>query len=410
MPNPSENESRDDFLQRCIPQVIHEGKPRDQAVAICNSLWEQRKMLYELDDILKSKRSGRWGIGTAAVYMRSFAGCLGDGFCPVTGIAPDDWAKAIKDAERKLTYCDESMLVKAFQSSDIPDGGVMNYTTVITSKRKDRDRDVLEPKGATVDPHHPLLWQHNHLHPIGKFLQTMDHDENKIVGEFSIIDMPLGRDAAQLVRFGALRTSHGFDPEEFEPLKDKSDPDAGWHVLKYTIMETSLVSVPSNVDAMILGFTEKSYEKAFAQELDGIRTVAGRGMLKTDVMKQWADAVLNSRPKQVAVGEMVVKVDASELKEQIDRLEIKSACTCKSADEKSDMQCPKCGYVGDMKPTEDDDEGKSFIDAISEWQKDAHSVELDIAIGILNAELAARNKAASDIAWKQSLVGEFVAF
>jgi hypothetical protein len=41
MPTPNDGESRDDFMDRCIPQVISEGKEQDQAVAICSSLYEQ---------------------------------------------------------------------------------------------------------------------------------------------------------------------------------------------------------------------------------------------------------------------------------------------------------------------------------------------------------------------------------
>lgn len=42
MPEPGENESRDDFMERCIPMVLEDGTADDneQAVAICNSMWE----------------------------------------------------------------------------------------------------------------------------------------------------------------------------------------------------------------------------------------------------------------------------------------------------------------------------------------------------------------------------------
>lgn len=38
---PSKGERKDDFLPRCISYVINEGKESEQAVAICNSIWEQ---------------------------------------------------------------------------------------------------------------------------------------------------------------------------------------------------------------------------------------------------------------------------------------------------------------------------------------------------------------------------------
>ena len=38
---PSKGERKDDFLPRCISYVMNEGKDNEQAVAICNSMWEQ---------------------------------------------------------------------------------------------------------------------------------------------------------------------------------------------------------------------------------------------------------------------------------------------------------------------------------------------------------------------------------
>lgn len=44
MPTPGDNESRDKFIQRCIPVVIEDGTAEDQAqaVAVCNSMWNQK--------------------------------------------------------------------------------------------------------------------------------------------------------------------------------------------------------------------------------------------------------------------------------------------------------------------------------------------------------------------------------
>ena len=39
-PKPSE-ESRDEWMDRCIPYLVDEGREQDQAVAICSSMWEE---------------------------------------------------------------------------------------------------------------------------------------------------------------------------------------------------------------------------------------------------------------------------------------------------------------------------------------------------------------------------------
>lgn len=57
---PSQGEKQDEFLQRCIQYVIDEGKETEQAVAICNSLWEQHfagdKVSFDYDDTLSTDR------------------------------------------------------------------------------------------------------------------------------------------------------------------------------------------------------------------------------------------------------------------------------------------------------------------------------------------------------------------
>lgn len=43
MPKPRKGESKNDFVGRCISDVVGEGKDRDQAIAQCLGIWEQEK-------------------------------------------------------------------------------------------------------------------------------------------------------------------------------------------------------------------------------------------------------------------------------------------------------------------------------------------------------------------------------
>jgi hypothetical protein len=130
---------------------------------------------------------------------------------------------------------------------------ILEFDGVLTSTRRDRDGDVLETKGAEVDPLMPLLWQHIPMQPVGKFMGLLHRSDELLPCHFGICDVPLGRDAAVLVEYGALRLSHGFTPVEFEPIKDKDSP--GWRVKRFKIREASLVSIPSNEDAEITAFS-----------------------------------------------------------------------------------------------------------------------------------------------------------
>lgn len=58
MPIPQEDESRSDFVSRCIPVVLEEGtaSSNDQAVAICNSLYEEAKKSAYKGVFLKSRK------------------------------------------------------------------------------------------------------------------------------------------------------------------------------------------------------------------------------------------------------------------------------------------------------------------------------------------------------------------
>jgi hypothetical protein len=47
MPKPNPKESRSDFLRRCIPELMNEGKEQDQAVAICIDIYKRSKKKNE---------------------------------------------------------------------------------------------------------------------------------------------------------------------------------------------------------------------------------------------------------------------------------------------------------------------------------------------------------------------------
>lgn len=57
--NPSKGEHKDEFLPRCIKYVIDEGKSSEQAVAICNSLWDEHfagGISFDYDGVLSTSK------------------------------------------------------------------------------------------------------------------------------------------------------------------------------------------------------------------------------------------------------------------------------------------------------------------------------------------------------------------
>jgi HK97 family phage prohead protease len=136
----------------------------------------------------------------------------------------------------------------------------MEFRCIVTTDRPDRDGDILLPGGARIDLKMPLLWQHNPMSPLGRLLQVVEQNEKKIVCDFGILDTKEGRDAARMVKYGMLRISHGFRPEDWEPRsKSEGDGVMGFKVKRYEMVEVSLVSIPSNRDAEITAHESKNF-------------------------------------------------------------------------------------------------------------------------------------------------------
>lgn len=249
-----------------------------------------------IDSLATRHMQDRWGIGTALQYVKSIGACFeASGLNPAKAFSLADadlWSKELRESAERLTYCDPAMadvdqVTKSFRDDgDISNGAIAEFDCVVTSRRKDRDGDILESNGMRVDKNAPLLWQHIQLQPIGKHIQVLDQNEDRIVSKLAIADTSLGRDAATLAKFGALRISQGFRPTKFEPLEivknaQGQDVVKGWHIKEGDIMEVSLVSIPANTDAVITAFSQ--------------------GKLHTPIVKSWAKQFFDDRPVQVPV-------------------------------------------------------------------------------------------------------------
>ncbi|HUY89086.1 MAG TPA: HK97 family phage prohead protease [Pirellulales bacterium] len=231
----------------------------------------------QFDQLLEtiSKRTVSLGIGTAAAHLREMEVCL-DGVCPsrvLAGMSRRRWQGLLKRASRQLVYQHPEMrprAAKAIAGNRLPPHTIATFPAIVTTTRQDRDGDVLETKGAELDPGAPLLWQHLPTEPIGRLLGEGKRTSKRLTGSFSICGTPLGEDAAMLAEHGALDISHGFLPSKWEPL-DEADPLAGYHVLEFKILEVSLVSVPSNPDAVIEAFSREKLQHPLVKAWAGAR-------------------------------------------------------------------------------------------------------------------------------------------
>ena len=230
-----------------------------------------QQILNGLQKRAESLPTDRWGIGTAAMYLRKLA--------VPENTTPEKWESVLKAAASKLTYCEKGMVIEESLTDKLTAKSILDFNAIITSKNMDRDGDVMEPMGADLDPNAALLFNHMPEQIPGRLVKELSKTEDNLRGMFALVDTALGNDMAKLVEFKALRISHGFLPLKFSPRHSK-DLDGndweGWLIRKYKILEVSLVGVPSNQDAVITAFS--------------------RQKLFSPMVKSWAKGLFDSRP------------------------------------------------------------------------------------------------------------------
>ncbi len=206
------------------------------------------------------KTEFNYGVLTADRYVQTLQDCVGldvcNRFASKSGRSFED---LMQKAAKTLVYSNSDMDVEAVEKKragnklrgvELPKNTLMVFQHVLTSSRKDRDGDILRSEGAEVDPSMLLLWQHVSTLPIGKMIKVVSQNRKSLKVISAIVDMnKLCHDAAVMVDNGMGRFSHGFRAMEFEPMKNKEGDTEGFDVKSFEIMEESLVSVPSNVDA-----------------------------------------------------------------------------------------------------------------------------------------------------------------
>lgn len=252
----------------------------------------------------------RQQIALASERVAPLIPCLEDGVCASSQKDLSSWKSHLATISKRLEWLDDSMLVTARKRLKFlpvnaegkpaasgavlladgsplvsTPGALMDFECVMTTTQQDREGDVLEAAGAELDERMPLLWQHLPNFPIGRYVRTTFRDELHVRIQNAISDTLLGRDAAVLVEFEALRISHGFVPIEVEEIPaGPGDPAeaVSFHVIRYKVLESSLVSIPANEGATITAFS--------------------RGKLFHPVVKSYAESLRRKLPKQVTSG------------------------------------------------------------------------------------------------------------
>ena len=246
------------------------------------------------------KTEFNYGVLTADCYVQTLQDCVGLDVCNrFTSKSGRSFEDLMQKAAKTLVYSNSDMDVGVVERKrtgnklrgvELPKNTLMVFQHVLTSSRKDRDGDILRSEGAEVDPSMLLLWQHVSTLPIGKMIKVVSQNKKSLKIISAIVDMnKLCHDAAVMVDNGMGRFSHGFRALEFESINDKDGATVGFDVKNFEIMEESLVSVPSNVDA---------------ETEEVLLSLVEDGKLTSPLMKQVGKGLRERRNIVVPVGEV----------------------------------------------------------------------------------------------------------
>jgi len=283
------------------------------------------------------------GIMTADRYVSTLQETIGlDNCYKFAATQTKSFADCLQQSKSTLVHSNQDMQVTKSMtiadaakeySFDVPKNTLMVFKHVLTTPRIDRDGDILRTEGASPDPKMLLLWQHVHNLPIGKALYVEEHTKDRLVMVSAIVDMnELSHDAAVMVDNDMARFSHGFRALDWEELVDDDDvKTGGFNIKSFEIMEESIVSVPSNVDAEM---SERMVE------------LCEKGTLKSQVVTEYAKNIRQEMPIQVAVEAEFTEDENEQVDDAADEKAIGDGIVSEEAKDSgngcSECECSNC--------------------------------------------------------------------
>jgi HK97 family phage prohead protease len=180
--------------------------------------------------------------------------------------------------DRRSDHC----LKAGTQSSDSP------FDFILSSDTPDRVGDVIDQKGWSLKAfkENPVaLFGHQHDFPIGVWKNA------RVVGNKLIARLEMAEKGTSdrideiraLIEQRVLKAvSVGFRVLDYEPM-DEKDPWGAWLIKKAELLETSIVTVPANPDALSLA-------KSLGVSKGTQRLVFGTGTHATSILSQPAKA------------------------------------------------------------------------------------------------------------------------
>src|SRR4030095_13748595 len=236
---PGKDETQSEWMHRCVPEMMGDGKrEQEQAVAACMQMWRD-----------KDKSARAYDCPPPEIdedYEDYMARCQEEGYdqedCQLT------WDDSEEAGNEELSARDP-VLHKTHS------GTVNGFEFVLSDDTVERMNDVVSSDGweITTFRRNPIaLFSHRADFPIGKW-NNLRVEKGALRGRLELAPKGTSKRIDEIrkpVEGGILQAvSFGFRPIDHEPINAK-DPFAGTRFLKQELVETSLVSVPANPNAL----------------------------------------------------------------------------------------------------------------------------------------------------------------
>src|SRR5262245_37472814 len=255
---PGKDESQSEWMSRCVSEMMGPNKdkrPQEQAVAACLTMWRDEKggkkppekQYDDADPIPEDGESDDDFIERCVDEMSS-------GHNGIDEEAAEDRCQIIWDERRYAgakTRGDASGVVHKTHTADI----APNHLFILSDESVDRMGDVIMSSGWDIrsfSKNPVALFNHRSDWVIGTW-KNLHVEKGQLRGHLEFAPKgisPRIDEVRALVEAGILKAvSVGFRPIQSEPLK-KDDPFGGFRFHKQELVETSLVSIPANPNAL----------------------------------------------------------------------------------------------------------------------------------------------------------------
>ena len=246
IPKPNTNESRQDFITRCMGDdtMASEYTDSDQRLAVCTSEYDSNKE----DSTQNDEKHIRAVEETDDSYIIEFGKSKPDSEETVDEMASKE------EAEKESLEIKSSIKAYHDDEEDKNYGTFEGYGSVFGNK--DLGNDVIE-RGAflkSLKRRKPqnvkLLYQHKSDMPIGVFDEIKEDDHGLVVKGRLALKTQAGAEAYELLKMGALDgLSIGF---RVNPKEVSYDKRGNKRIIKEVdLMEVSLVTFPMNPQATV---------------------------------------------------------------------------------------------------------------------------------------------------------------